>query len=290
LRTEEADLEPYVIRQGDFLLKVAHKFGFDADTIWNDAKNDALRQVRPNPNILLPGDVLYIPDQANRTPALKPLVTGTTNTFTSHTPTLSLTCKFIGAEAATYASKAFTVQELADLVGLQTDDQGVATFPIPVTLTRATITFIETGECVELGIAAMDPINSLEGIFKRLQNLGHIPREVDGVPVESSGDLKMMRRGLRYFKASQSSGDDAAGGSTPSESPSDPTGDGRSASTGQGDSGWDAAGGSEEGAPFGGDPGPANSPPDPSDDDAGLADNGTLDGDLAALLLKVYGC
>ncbi len=54
-------MQPYVIRQGDFLLKLAHKFGFDADSVWSDPSNSALRTLRSDPNILSPGDILYIP-------------------------------------------------------------------------------------------------------------------------------------------------------------------------------------------------------------------------------------
>ena len=59
-------MEPYVIRQGDYLLQVAHTFGFDADTVWNDDKNSDLARLRPDHNILRPGDILYIPDNKSR--------------------------------------------------------------------------------------------------------------------------------------------------------------------------------------------------------------------------------
>jgi hypothetical protein len=41
----EAPLQPYVIKQGDHLALLAYKFGFDADTVWNDPKNAQLRQL-----------------------------------------------------------------------------------------------------------------------------------------------------------------------------------------------------------------------------------------------------
>jgi hypothetical protein len=60
---------PYVIKQGDYLAKIAHRFGFDAIAVWNDETNATLRTVRPNPNILYPGDVLYVPGPSARPPA-----------------------------------------------------------------------------------------------------------------------------------------------------------------------------------------------------------------------------
>ena len=39
-------MRPYVIRQGDYITKLAHQRGFDADAIWNDPKNQSLRERR----------------------------------------------------------------------------------------------------------------------------------------------------------------------------------------------------------------------------------------------------
>ncbi len=55
-------MQPHIVKQGEYLLKIAHEFDFDAVTVWNDAANEELRTLRKNPNILLAGDKLYIPD------------------------------------------------------------------------------------------------------------------------------------------------------------------------------------------------------------------------------------
>ncbi len=170
-------MQPYIIRQGDHLSSVAYRCGFDADAVWNDPKNAQLRQVRPDPNILDPGDVLYIPDQ-DAPPVMKSLTTGSTNAFVSDAPTVTLTQQFIGPDATTYASRAYTIQELDQLTGLATDENGFARFPVPVTLATATLVFTDTGELWALRIGEMDPINTPLGIFKRLQNLGYLGLDV----------------------------------------------------------------------------------------------------------------
>jgi hypothetical protein len=107
-----------VIRQGDHLALLAYKFGSDADAVWNDPTNAQLRQaghLSQDPNILNPTDMLYIPD--SRPPVMHSLVTGTTNTFVSNIPTITLTHQFVGDDASTYASKAYTVVELDSLLG-----------------------------------------------------------------------------------------------------------------------------------------------------------------------------
>lgn len=170
-------MKPFVIRQGDFLHRLAYGLGFDPDVVWNDPRNDELRKARPNPDHLLPGDILYVPDQSQ--PDAQPLVTGSTNAFTADVPTTTLICQFVGAHPTDYASKAYTVQELPELTGLVTDGNGVVTLPIQVTLRTATIVFTETGESFTLVIGGMDPLDTPTGLFKRLQNLGHIPRRLE---------------------------------------------------------------------------------------------------------------
>lgn len=166
-------MNPYVVKQGDFLLQLAYEFGFDADGVWNDPSNDEIRKARSEPNILFPGDLLHIP-QANK-PPVHSLETGQTNSFVAPAaPTVTITQKFVDPDKDSYVSKAFTVQELDQLTGLSTDEDGTATFPAPLTLDVATIVFTESGETWKLLIGHMDPIETRSGIFKRLQNLGYI--------------------------------------------------------------------------------------------------------------------
>jgi hypothetical protein len=268
-------LQPYVIRQGDYLLSLAHQFGFDADTIWNDPANDALRKLRPNPNILLAGDQLYIPDQVDKKPVT--LVTGQTNSFVSpDPPTVTITHQFVGNDPSAYATKAYSIQELAQLTGLQTDEDGVVTFEAPVTLDTATVVFTDTGESWALAIGNLDPIDTPVGIFERLQNLGHIDSTVQYDFESVANNLDVMRDGLRSFKGAQPTSDQTAPDSSASEGSPPPSAPASS-------------------------PGSPSSSSDPSlltqassldlmnSDICGLADDGSLDTETAGLLLKVYG-
>ncbi len=197
----EDSVQPYVIKEGDFLVQLAHKFGFDADAVWNDPANADLKSLRPDPNILWPSDVLYIPEPS--APKLFALDTGSTNTFTSSAPTVTLTQRFVGADATTYAGKAFTVKELDQLTGLTTDGQGTATFPVPVTLDTVTITFTDSGETWVLGLGNLNPINTLSGVFQRLQNCGYITEDISYDPDTPTNNVGAIRMGLRALEASQ---------------------------------------------------------------------------------------
>jgi hypothetical protein len=71
--------QPYVVGQGDYLLRIAHRLGFDPDVVWQDDVNSSLRQLRKDPNIRCPTDVLFVPTPKD--PPSHQLVTGSTNTF-----------------------------------------------------------------------------------------------------------------------------------------------------------------------------------------------------------------
>jgi hypothetical protein len=56
----------YVIKQGDCLSSVAKRRGFAWKKLWNLPENAELRSKRRDPNILYPGDNLFIPELQDR--------------------------------------------------------------------------------------------------------------------------------------------------------------------------------------------------------------------------------
>ncbi|MGH7295831.1 MAG: hypothetical protein ACRELB_12890 [Polyangiaceae bacterium] len=283
-------MQPYVIKQGDYLAQLAHRFDFDADTVWNDDKNADLRKSRPDPNMLWPSDVLYIPDQVDKEPKTISLDTGATNTFVADAPTVTITIKFVDDD---YASKPCTVQELPQLTGASTDAGGVLKFDVPVTLGVATVQFEDPACTCYCEIGGLDPAATLSGIFQRLQNLVYY---ADDETVDTSGDLATVRGAVRAFKApapgggppaGTDSGDGSQDDAGPASSQDDSTGTDITGDAGSGDSADadDPSNGSSGAASSEGDPA-ANS----NADDAGLGDDGTMDDDLSQLLLTAHGC
>lgn len=59
---------PYhTVEQGECLASIAKQHGCaDYHAIWDDPENEALRQQRGNPNILYPGDRVFIPDKGGK--------------------------------------------------------------------------------------------------------------------------------------------------------------------------------------------------------------------------------
>jgi hypothetical protein len=203
-------MEPYVIRQGDFVALLAYEKGFDADTVWNDPANDDLRNSRQNPNVLAPTDILYIPPA--KAPTAFPLTTGTTNTFVSSTPTVPVEIRFMDSALA---SQAFTCPEIPELTGKSTDSDGTAKFDVPVNIGAFTVLFTSSGTSLAFRLGHLDPVDSLSGIFQRLQNLGYIPREVDIESADFSSDLEPLRLALRRFRDDQQDPNASSGDPSP---------------------------------------------------------------------------
>lgn len=190
-------MQPYVVKQGDYLALLAHKFDFDADAIWNDPANQPLRDSGRIPEILRPTDILYIPDQVNKEPVTHPLVTGQTNEFVSDPPKVTVTMRFMDPALA---SQSFTIAELPELATQTLGADGTVSLVIPVTQATVTLTFSNGGDTFVFGIGCLDPVQTFSGVVQRLQNLGFLTpmREYE------LDDIATVRAGLRKFLASQS--------------------------------------------------------------------------------------
>ena len=57
----------YTVVQGDYVSRIAAQQGFAGySKIWNHPNNAELKNLRQNPEVLYPGDVLFIPDREDR--------------------------------------------------------------------------------------------------------------------------------------------------------------------------------------------------------------------------------
>src|SRR5437868_4102041 len=57
----------HVVAKGDCLSSVAFQNGYFPGTIWEHPTNDELRELRGDPNVLLAGDRLFLPDKDPKT-------------------------------------------------------------------------------------------------------------------------------------------------------------------------------------------------------------------------------
>lgn len=181
-------MRPYVIRQGDFLKRLAHRMGFDARTVWDDPANAELRAKRPNPSMLHPGDILQVPDAAAEGMRIAP---GEAKSYRAVVPTVEVRLALVDAEGQPLARAAYALEGVGgEPTNGTTDGAGVATLTLPVHVETCRLVFAD--HAVRVRVGHMDPVDEPSGVLKRLAHLGY---------VRGIGDLDHPRLAARIRQA-----------------------------------------------------------------------------------------
>jgi hypothetical protein len=173
------DYRPYIVRQGDHLTRLAYIHGFDAGEVWNHERNTELREIGRTPDLLAPGDILYLPVKPKDGLAFS---AGSSNRYRAQVPNVKVTLTFKDAERV-LANEPYEVHGLGTdgsdgkTEERKTDADGRIELELPVTTREVTIVFPTQNVAYEVRVGDMDPVAELSGIQKRLQNLGYLPRE-----------------------------------------------------------------------------------------------------------------
>jgi hypothetical protein len=173
----------HTVVQGEHLPGIALRYGFlDWNTVYQHPKNAELRSRRRNPNVLLPGDKIYIPDIQSKRTACS---TGRTHVF----QLVGRHCVGIvlkDASGKPYANVKYTVTIGAAVRGGTTDEGGMLYEYVPKATEAAELKLPDLGLGWTLKIGYLDPLHDQEqdapiitGVKARLRNLGFYAGEVD---------------------------------------------------------------------------------------------------------------
>jgi hypothetical protein len=169
----------YVVKQGDCTSSIAKETGYFWETIWNDPANAELKAVRKNPNVLLPGDRVTIPEKQVKK---EPGETEMRHRFVRKGEPAFLRLRLLEDDIP-LANLPYTLTIGDAVCRGTTDAEGKIDFSIPGNAETA---------CLELGsgdnlrvyqlrLGYIDPEDALTGIQHRLNNLGFGCGEADGV-------------------------------------------------------------------------------------------------------------
>ncbi|MFO0615242.1 MAG: peptidoglycan-binding domain-containing protein [Polyangiaceae bacterium] len=166
--------EPYVVKQGDHLDKIAFLRGCDADAIWSNAKNEEVAGKRKTGAMLHPGDVLFVPPEPG--PALD-VKKGTSNRYTASIPTVPVAVQLVldpkGKRSA--GNQPFEVHGVgAKVVTGTSEADGTVRFEAPILCREAEVRFPKLGVVMPVHIGDLDPIEERSGQIQRLRNLGFL--------------------------------------------------------------------------------------------------------------------
>jgi putative peptidoglycan binding protein len=161
--------------QGDCIASISYENGFFPDTIWNHEKNRELKDLRKNPNVIAPGDEVHIPDL---TIEEMDKATEKRHRFRRKGVPEVLRVQFL-IEGEPRADQECQVKLGGKTHDISTDAEGWIEVPIPPDAPKAIVTF-KVGGKYELDLGKMDPVGTIPGVQKRLENLKMYHGKIDG--------------------------------------------------------------------------------------------------------------
>jgi hypothetical protein len=182
----------YTVRQGDCLSSIAKKWGFTAyETIYQDPGNAAFREKRPNPNIIFPGDILYIPDRSVKE---IPCATDQLHCFSMNREKVYLRLCLQDDLHQPFANAKYRLRVEGEWYEGATDSAGMVLQEIPPDAVDGEITVFpladdpsDEGYTFQLKLGHLDPIDEVSGVDGRLVNLGFGPTDTEN-PAWSDDD------------------------------------------------------------------------------------------------------
>ncbi|UCE46828.1 MAG: peptidoglycan-binding protein [Phycisphaerales bacterium] len=170
------DYREHTVKQGDCISSIAFKYGMFPDDIWNDSKNRQIKEQRKDPNVLMPGDVVYVREKEEKEVSC---ASEQRHRFKRKGVPEILRMRFLsGGEPR--ADKDYVLDIDGTLFDGKTDKDGKVEIAIPPNAKQATILFRESGVEYKLKLGNLDPITEISGVQGRLKNLGFYPGPIDG--------------------------------------------------------------------------------------------------------------
>ena len=157
-----------VVRDGECISSIAREAGHFWETVWNDGANSGLREVRGDPNILLPGDRVHVPEIR---PKQEPGETEMRHRFVLRGEPTDIRVRVMDDDQPR-ASQPYTVEVGDREYTGTTDADGWLTVPIPGDARLATLTIGPDDAVIPLQLGELDPVEEIRGVQDRLDNLG----------------------------------------------------------------------------------------------------------------------
>ncbi|MCP3136401.1 peptidoglycan-binding protein [Pyxidicoccus xibeiensis] len=186
----------HVVKQGECLLLIARRYGFaDFKRLYEHPDNAALREKRPNPNVLYPGDIVVIPDMSSA--KTQPNVsTGRAHRFTVKAGARYLRLALKDAEGAPLCGRPYLLTFEQEVIEGSTDDEGFLETRVPFTVSHVELEC--EGLSWELALGTLRPMkdtpdDGVSGAESRLINLGY--------SLEPTGKMTLeLRSAIRAFQ------------------------------------------------------------------------------------------
>lgn len=185
----------HVVAAGECISSIAYRHGFTPDGVWQAPENQALRELRRNPNVLLAGDVVVIPDLRRKD---APAAIDRRHVFVRRGVPERLRLQFsVAGYPRADARYELEVDGVLVVHEGRTDAEGRLERMISPDARVAVVRLLDTGETYRFALGELDPIDTPRGALARLKNLGFYAGPLDGASVEA------LRGAVRAFQAAR---------------------------------------------------------------------------------------
>lgn len=170
------------VDQGDSISSIAKDNGHFWKTIWEHGQNSGLRSKRKDPNVLFPGDEVFVPD----------IELKEENRGVNQRHKFKLKgeeCKFkmkLLMMGEPRANESYILNLDGKLIKGTTDGDGMIEQVVPADAQSGKLILGDGKEEYEIRIGHLNPIDEISGVQQRLNNLGFSAGAEDG---ELSDDL-----------------------------------------------------------------------------------------------------
>lgn len=163
------------VKQGECISSICHDTGRPIETVWNHPNNKELREKRRNPDILFPGDELFIPETSAHYFHGK---SGQQHILQLKNGSTALRIKLANDDGTPRSNVAYILEVGEEKINGNTSEKGEIVQLIPANLSEAKL--IVEDEQYILKCGHLDPIDEICGMQGRLFNLGFYRGEITG--------------------------------------------------------------------------------------------------------------
>jgi len=167
------------VKQGECLSSIADEYGFFWQTLWNHPNNANLKQIRKDPNTLMPGDRVHVPDKRLKE---EKRPTSQMHKFRLLGVPTKL-CLRLLLDDNPRANEPFTLDVEGTITRGTTSSSGKLEISIPprAKTGKLTVGEGERATTYRLNLGNLNPHDQISGLQGRLKNLGYSNDRINGV-------------------------------------------------------------------------------------------------------------
>ena len=163
----------HTVAAGDCILSIAEENGFQWETIWNHASNSQLKADRGDPNVLFPGDVVFVPEKR-----LKEVTKATdqTHKFVKKGTPGKVRLRLLDWKRGPRKGARYSAEVDGVTVEGTSDGDGMIEFYAKANARQVNLAVTEgtRTERYSLQLGHVDPVTTDSGVKRRLENLGYL--------------------------------------------------------------------------------------------------------------------